>query len=159
MIGIVLLLDVLEHIKEDCIVQFMKDLVAVPLLTKNAYFVITVPAFPHIYSSHDRLLAHYRRFKLSHLKEIVSLSGYKVIEAGYVFFSLYIIRSIRVIFEKTGILSPLKETEASTWRGSNWLTLLLKEMLLFDFIVSKFFSKTGIYIPGLSCYMICQKHA
>src|SRR5512143_752189 len=57
--NLVLLMDVLEHVQEDN--KFLGEIVD-RYLAKDGHLIITVPAFPFLYSRHDAYLAHYRRY-------------------------------------------------------------------------------------------------
>lgn len=62
---LICLFDVLEHIEQDT-----ETLVAIKkLLNKNARLLITVPAYQWLYSTHDKLLHHYRRYSFAQLKQ------------------------------------------------------------------------------------------
>ena len=55
--NIILLMDVLEHVKDD--VSFLKDLQSRTFIDPEAIFIITVPAFQFLFSSHDIFLLHF----------------------------------------------------------------------------------------------------
>lgn len=65
-VRLVLLADVLEHIEED--VAFFRHVAqACPA---GAYFLITVPADPRLWSRHDVVHHHFRRYDLGRLQEV-----------------------------------------------------------------------------------------
>ena len=76
---LICLFDVLEHIADD-----NATLLALkPLLSETGRIVITVPAYPWLYSTHDSFLHHKRRYLASPLgKQCVAL-GFKVIKLSY----------------------------------------------------------------------------
>lgn len=78
---IYLMIDVLEHVESDT--ALLQDYVQ--QAEKNATFIITVPAFQSLWSSHDVYLEHYRRYTLKGLTEVVESSGLEVVSARYVF--------------------------------------------------------------------------
>lgn len=65
-INIFLLMDVLEHIKEDK--NFLKSLIN--KANSGSYFIITVPALQSLWSHHDELSHHYRRYELNTFKDL-----------------------------------------------------------------------------------------
>lgn len=154
-INIVLMLDVLEHIKEDEV--FLKILSSSKLLQKNAIFIITAPAFQGLFSQHDRLLSHYRRYNISQLLAVARKGGIIPIEHGYFFLIGLLYRGFRITLEKRFRSCVSRNTDVSKWKGLSLINFLLKHVLLLDFCISRFTNKFGIIIPGLSCYMICQR--
>ena len=76
---LIVLLDVLEHIKEDT-----KSLAKLSTkLSKTGRLLITVPAMPWLWSDHDEQHHHHRRYTRSTLKAIVIKSGLQIVQIGY----------------------------------------------------------------------------
>jgi SAM-dependent methyltransferase len=76
---LVVVLDVLEHIDDD-----ESALMAlVPLLKPNGHLIITVPAFPFLWSSHDLMHHHRRRYFLSEVENKFRRSGLEILYASY----------------------------------------------------------------------------
>jgi 2-polyprenyl-3-methyl-5-hydroxy-6-metoxy-1,4-benzoquinol methylase len=63
---IVLLMDVLEHLRDDFFVA--SELVAA--MAPGAMLIVTVPADPALWSSHDIAFAHYRRYTRVRLQQL-----------------------------------------------------------------------------------------
>jgi predicted TPR repeat methyltransferase len=78
---LVLLMDVLEHVDDD--VQLLSTYV--DKAPSGAYFAITVPAFPFLWSSHDVFLEHKRRYTKESLIRVVERSGLVVDTCCYFF--------------------------------------------------------------------------
>lgn len=78
---VVLLMDVLEHVDDDVALlrQYTHG------LASGASVMITVPAFPFLWSRHDVFLEHRRRYTLSTLCPIVEQAGLKVLNVSYGF--------------------------------------------------------------------------
>lgn len=153
-VNLVLLLDVIEHIEHD--IEFLSSLKNYPFIKKDAWVIITVPAYQSLFCSHDRFLGHYRRYTNKMLEEHVRAAGYIPREAGYFFSSLLLPRYLQVRKEKKK--GPDKETTGLVeWSGSPFKTALLKNILLFDFEMSRAAGLFGFRLPGLSNYMICQR--
>lgn len=63
---VILALDVLEHLENDrVILRYLNENLKV-----NGIAIITVPAHPWLFSEHDRVCGHYRRYTRKHLKEL-----------------------------------------------------------------------------------------
>jgi SAM-dependent methyltransferase len=78
---LVLMLDVLEHIEAD-----QESLRAVyDLLEPGGYYLLTVPALPALWSQHDLVNCHYRRYTLKSLHERIERAGFEHVEAHYFF--------------------------------------------------------------------------
>jgi SAM-dependent methyltransferase len=72
-------LNVLEHIEDDA--AACRTLAS--RLRSGGVLLIYVPAFQSLYSSMDRKVGHYRRYRLQPLKQMVLASGLRVREARY----------------------------------------------------------------------------
>ncbi|CAD5951750.1 hypothetical protein PCC9214_02599 [Planktothrix tepida] len=82
---LIVLLDVLEHLQED-----QASLQALSTKLKpSGYLLITVPAFPWLWTKRDELLHHKRRYTLENLRFIVSSAGYKINTVNYFNFILF----------------------------------------------------------------------
>lgn len=147
----VLLLDVLEHClsESDLLQQLSSD-----NLTDSPLFFITVPAFQQLFSSHDKLLGHHRRYTLKSLNVLCNKNRLDVISSGYFFISLLAIRSIQLFLEKLGIRTPSKSID--NWTGNHVTTKLISSILWVDFLIGRVFLNIGIRLPGLSAYCICR---
>ncbi|MFW5657562.1 MAG: class I SAM-dependent methyltransferase [Bacteroidota bacterium] len=151
---LVFLLDVIEHIDDD--EDFLKQLLAQPYITEDTHIVITVPAFQKLYTSHDDILGHYRRYNIKSLLEVIDRAGLKCKLQGYFFASLALARAMEVVSEKM-LRTKKQHTDVGTWDKGRGLTRMVYSILMFDFYVSRFFRILGIRLPGLSNYAICQK--
>ena len=81
---LILLLDVLEHIDEPA------DLVrtAMGRLSERGYLLATTPAFQFLWTSHDVLNHHVKRYTARGLRQTLERGGLSVIETRYLFPSL-----------------------------------------------------------------------
>ena len=70
----VLLLDVMEHMEDP--VQLLKN--AAETLSDDGGIIITVPAYPMLYSDWDRKLGHFRRYTKSQFRKHAEQAGLKV---------------------------------------------------------------------------------
>ena len=143
-----LCMDVLEHLENEKIV--LDQIIKEPLEKNPAFYFFSVPAFQSVFSNHDVLLGHYRRYTVSQLKELCLRHGLTVIDSGYFFFSLLIGRW----FEKK--LLKKKDYSIDNWGGGPAKTTVINFILTIDFKISNALKKAGIRLPGLSCYCICR---
>lgn len=79
--GLVLLMDVLEHVDDD---SGLLGLWA-GRVPEGALFAVTVPAFSFLWSGHDVFLEHKRRYTLRELEKTVRGSGLEVLGGCYYF--------------------------------------------------------------------------
>ena len=149
----ILLLDVLEHCENDN--ELLQSIIKSDLVSPETLFIITVPAFPFLFSKHDQNLAHYRRYTRKQLVSICRQNKLNIISCNYFFFSLFLIRLFQFIFEKAGLYSP--KNSLGAWNKGVFLSNIFSSILWLDFQVNYLLSKTGLRLPGLSCYCICKK--
>ncbi|MFY8160822.1 MAG: class I SAM-dependent methyltransferase [Candidatus Kapaibacteriota bacterium] len=67
-------LDVIEHIEDDK--AAIKDIY--DLLPQNGYFVTTVPAYQWLWSEHDKIHMHYRRYTKNEYVELLKSQGFHI---------------------------------------------------------------------------------
>lgn len=76
---LVTFLDVLEHVEDDRgALQ-----AAHRILGEGGKLLITVPAFPSLWSPLDVMLHHKRRYTLKQLKEVVASAGFRILHVTY----------------------------------------------------------------------------
>ncbi|HVK96859.1 MAG TPA: methyltransferase domain-containing protein, partial [Flavisolibacter sp.] len=112
-IDVVLLMDVLEHIEMPA--NLLRELNKI--IKKETVYFITVPAFQSLFTEHDVLLGHYRRYNFHQLEQLLLKDALQIIDGGYFFTSLLIFRVFQKIFK-------LKMTEDGlyNWKGGDLLT-------------------------------------
>lgn len=139
-----LCMDVLEHLENESeILNYLQ--------TGNNYYFFAVPAFQKLFSSHDVLLGHYRRYTLTQLKNLLSKNQFYIQDKGYYFTSLLLFRWMDKLLKKH------KDASIDNWTGSKTKGFIINTILKTDFIVSLLLKKVGIIIPGLSTYCLCKK--
>lgn len=99
---LVVLLDVLEHVEDD--VASLRALKT--KLAPGGRVLLTVPALPWLWSAHDDLHHHFRRYTETTLRQRAEAAGLRVLAAGY-FNSLLLplVVSVRVAKKALGIHS------------------------------------------------------
>lgn len=98
--GLVLMLDVLEHLAEP--VAAMKC--AKGLLAPGGRLVLTVPAFPVLWTSHDVHNHHLRRYRWRPLEEEVRTAGLEVEFMRYFFHWMFPVKLAQSTGERIGLL-------------------------------------------------------
>lgn len=73
------ILDVLEHIEDD--LSSLRSLKT--LLTPKGYMLLTVPAFPFLWSQHDTEHHHKRRYRATALERLIRKAGLKIKHLTY----------------------------------------------------------------------------
>jgi trans-aconitate methyltransferase len=154
---LILLLDVIEHIQDD--IGFLNSLSNNKAIGNKTFIAITVPAFQSLFSSHDHLLGHYRRYTNKTLSTAIRKANFEELNMGYFFFSLTIIRIIQFIKEKISKPDLIKKnTDLVDWNKGLHTTNFIKYILILDFRIYKFIKAlTGLSLIGLSNYVICKK--
>jgi SAM-dependent methyltransferase len=150
---IILLLDVIEHIGDDT--SFLSNLLKTPYLSENTHILITVPAWPGLFSSHDSMLKHYRRYTGKSLLRTLRLSGFQSLECGYFFFVLLFPRIFRLYLEKLRLVKSSVHG-IGRWQRNVMLTGIILCILQADNLICRMFLSMGIRLPGLSLYSVCK---
>ncbi|MBF0553531.1 MAG: methyltransferase domain-containing protein [Nitrospirae bacterium] len=152
---IILMLDVLEHEKND------KELLAMMVnehMKKNGMLLLKVPAFQFLFGDYDILYKHYRRYRLGEVVDLAKNCNLKIIASGYLFFSLLILRFISSIAHR--LLSPGKKQQfkrLGTWNKGWFITSLIETLLVYENKFILFLSRNNIKLPGLSAWVLCEK--
>lgn len=122
---LIVMLDVLEHIEDD--VTTLE--VVRPLLANSGWLVITVPAFPFLWSPHDIRLHHYRRYTKESLRSRLEAAGYALRYLGFfnaIFFP--VVASIRLVKKVLNQEAAPSEAPAELKRPSRPLNALLSHI-------------------------------
>lgn len=90
--------DVLEHVENDA--QFLRD--AHDLLKKNGRIILTVPAFPSLWSEHDVISKHFRRYRRVPLIQLLEAAGFTVRYTSHWNMLLFFPAVLLHMFGKTG---------------------------------------------------------
>jgi hypothetical protein len=98
--------DVLEHIEEDS-----ETLIALKkLLTKDGCILITVPAYQWLWSKHDEILHHKRRYSLHELSKKIMAANLQKVKISY--FNTILFPLVAIIRIKDRLLG--RETSSGT---------------------------------------------
>ncbi len=93
---IIIASDVLEHIKDDekALSEWKR------ILKDEGKLILFVPAFNFLWSNHDNINRHFRRYSKKELIKIVKESGFGIIKASYWNFFVFLPSSFIKIFKK-----------------------------------------------------------
>jgi SAM-dependent methyltransferase len=145
---LVVLLDVLEHLDDE--IACLKALSGT--MAEGAYCIITVPAFPFLWSDHDREHHHRRRYRMRSLKEVFERSGFQMRYGTYFNFWLFgVIAGIRLFAR----VLPKRRTGADMTMPSPFINRTLNRIFTSEeHLIGKF------RLPfGLSLLAVIQKKA
>ncbi len=128
----VLMIDVIEHVDDD--VALMRDYVerAAP----GTRFLISVPAFQFLWSSHDEFLDHRRRYNLASLRRSVESAGLQPVQMRYFFGLLFpAAAAMRLVDNKTDTDSAESQLKSAPgWLNASLVAVHdLERMALFPF--------------------------
>lgn len=84
--SLILMLDVLEHLAEP--VAALRN--AISLLQPGGSLLITVPAFPALWTSHDELNYHFARYTKASFNAVAEKAGMRTAESRYLFYWLFL---------------------------------------------------------------------
>lgn len=83
--SLVLMIDVIEHVDDD--VALISDYAR--MAPAGAKFLVSVPAFSFLWSSHDEFLEHRRRYTIESLERSITAAGLRPITSRYFFGMLF----------------------------------------------------------------------
>jgi 2-polyprenyl-3-methyl-5-hydroxy-6-metoxy-1,4-benzoquinol methylase len=148
---IVLALDVREHIEGD--EPFLADVI-VPSLADGGIGLLSVPAHPRLFSDHDRMLEHARRYRPRAFQQLVA-RHLEVVAAGSLFASLVPLRVLDVVRQRFG--RPGEQHGVGAWRGGPTLTRALTASLDADAALGRWTARIGLPMPGLSTWVVARR--
>ncbi|HVH47832.1 MAG TPA: methyltransferase domain-containing protein [Labilithrix sp.] len=155
---LILMLDVIEHVQDD--VEFVTNIVET-CLAPNGLVLVSVPAWQPLFSRHDVLLRHYRRYAPGQCDRVLRDSGLEITNRGGLFHSLVLPRMVAVVRERAeeavGKAKPLSESAAGTWRGGRVVTSVVDAALRGDNALSHVAARVGLNLPGLSYWALARK--
>jgi hypothetical protein len=148
----VLMLDVIEHVEDDA--DFVAGAVS-DLLADGGMMLLSVPAYQRLFSSHDRVLRHFRRYSPAACRRVLQRAGLEVVVHGGLFLSLLPVRVAQVLRERVRPPSSLP-SGIGDWRGGGAVTTALTRALVTDGRLSLLLGERGLVVPGLSYWALCR---
>ncbi len=154
-IGLVFLLDVLEHVENEKV--FLNNVSS--LLQKKGRMIITVPAYQCLFGEHDIFLKHFRRYDKKGLIRVLVDNDFVVEKIFYFYTSLLLVKGSGKLLSRCGIEREYNNS-VSSWKysRSHIVTRSLVFLLNLDFFLNRFLHSTfKISLPGLSLCAIVKK--
>jgi SAM-dependent methyltransferase len=156
---LVLMLDVIEHVKDDA--GFLRDVIG--RLRPGGTAVVSVPAWSWLYGPHDVRLGHLRRYSPTGARRLLSAAGLKVEEAGGLFHSLLPARAAALLGGRLrrligkGAQAGDAAADLGNWDGGATITRILDRSLRLEGWFSRRVAALGVEWPGLSWWARCRK--
>jgi SAM-dependent methyltransferase len=148
---LVMAMDVAEHVEDDH--AFVRSLVE-RQLAPDGLLLVSVPAWPALYSEHDRFLKHVRRYTPATARALLEGAGLELVRAGGLFHSLLVPRAAQAVL---GRWRAERTAHLGEWRGSAAATTLVHSVLSIEGRGSLFVSRMGWELPGLSWWALCKR--
>lgn len=148
------LLDVLEHVEDD--EGFLQPLIRARL-RPGGCVLFSVPAWPRLFSDHDRTLRHFRRYTPRAASALLGRAGLDVVRHGGLFHSLLPVRMAQVAAERFRRRSAAAAPPPLEWRGGSVTGKAVERWLELDAALSRLTSQRGIALPGLTWWAVCRK--
>jgi len=130
---LVVALDVFEHIENDE-VAFRESF---RILKKGGYLLLTVPAYQFLWSEHDEVLDHKRRYTASVMRSKAKKAGFEIVKISYLITFLFPI----VVLYRVGKKLVTKKGKEKTsyvivpeWLNNFFIVLLRFESTLLRYI-------------------------
>jgi len=160
--GLVLMLDVLEHVDDDR--GALRDTVS-SFLAPGGWLLVSVPAGELLFSRHDELLGHKRRYTPARLRALVEDAGLAIVERGELFSSLLAPRALAKLGElglgrRHGKVSPVPsniETSLGTWQRGPLVTSLVTAALSVDARCCRLATRLRLPWAGLSTWVLARR--
>jgi SAM-dependent methyltransferase len=111
---LVLLLDVLEHFPDPA--NRLRR--AIELLVPGGAVVVTVPAFPALWTSHDELNRHFIRFTARSLSSVASEAGARVESCAYFFHWMFPLKLAAHLKESMRPVTPQPPRIPPRWMNN-----------------------------------------
>lgn len=148
---VVLALDVLEHVEDDA--TFLGGVVRDRLADGGA-LLLSVPAWPRLYSAHDAALRHVQRYTPRAARRVLEGAGLRIVRGGGLFHSLLLPRLLQKTFARPG---PQEFVGVGAWNAPGWVSGLVGTALALDGAASSLFASLRWEVPGLSWWALCRK--
>ena len=150
---VILLLDVLEHVGDD--IGFVRVLVEQQLATRGLVLV-SVPAWPALWTSHDVALGHHRRYTPQQARTVLESAGLRILREGSVFSTLPLPRAIAVLRDRLSPPDHAALAPHSAWSAPSAVTHAVGAVLAADVALARFAARHELVIPGLSWWALCE---
>jgi SAM-dependent methyltransferase len=136
--------DVLEHINDDNLA--LKEMRRI--LKDNGRIIVTVPCFRSLWSKHDELVMHQRRYLQKELNLKILNNNFKIVESYYfnflLFMPIYFYHKINKIFKVN--------QDSNIKFNNNFLNIIFKFIFNLDIKLARFLKPQF----GVSCITVCS---
>jgi SAM-dependent methyltransferase len=156
---VVLLLDVLEHSVND--EATLHDALST-CLRPGGWLLLSAPAHPMLFSRHDELLGHKRRYSPAALLALAKKEDLVIVEHGQLFSSLLGPRVLAKLGEALGarwtpVTDPSHiETALGRWNHGALVTAAVEAALALDASLARALARRRLHVPGLSTWVLGQ---
>lgn len=141
---LVCLFDVLEHVEQD--VNAL--MVVAKLLKPGGRLLIAVPAYTWLWSEHDTLHHHYRRYTAARLQSGLEAAGLAVLRIGY--FNTLLFPLIALV--RMAVRLARRASSSDAKMPAPWVNTLLKTIFgLEKRVVGKALFPVGTSVLALAC--------
>jgi 2-polyprenyl-3-methyl-5-hydroxy-6-metoxy-1,4-benzoquinol methylase len=142
---LVCIFDVLEHITEDTeTLLFIKN-----HMQDSGSILITVPAYQWLWSNHDVMNHHKRRYTKRELLTLLQIAGYEIVFASYFNSILFPVALIK----RLGMKTKINRTTTELPEVSGMLNVLLRSVFSMEATIINFFKLPA----GLSIIVAAKK--
>jgi SAM-dependent methyltransferase len=156
---LVLLLDVLEHASDDA--ALLAESIS-RAAQPGGWLLLSAPAHPLLFSHHDRLLGHRRRYTPARLRALASDGGLKLVTHGQLFTSLLLPRALARLGETawgppTTPVPGRIVTALGSWHHGPMLTSAVTQLLALDAAGCRLAARLRLPLPGLSTWVLARR--
>ena len=141
------MLDVIEHIEDDLAVAKQ----AYDILPDGGCLVLSVPAYQWLWSRHDEIHMHYRRYTKAGIKNVLKKAGFEIEFSSYMNFFLFPAAVIKRFIDK--ITGADKKHDAPVDEVSAMMNKIFTKLFLFEGKLLKLFR----FPVGVSVLIIARK--
>lgn len=143
--------DVIEHIEEDG--QVMEQINKA--LNSRGWLVMSVPQYQWLWSSHDELSGHKRRYSRKSIKELVNNADFEIVSITSFLFTAFPLMLLARRSRARGFTS--ESSQFSEVSGME-LPAILNRILYFFTWMDSMLIKSGLSLPfGGSLLVLCRK--
>lgn len=147
---LVLALDVAEHVEDDlAFVGALRERVA-----PSGALLFTVPAWPALYSDHDRALGHHRRYSHAAARSLLERAGFRIVDDGGFFHSLIAPRAISLVTERLRPSRNVPAAPETAWGLGERAAVGVAGVLGLEGVITRALGGFGVKIPGLSYFAL-----
>jgi SAM-dependent methyltransferase len=141
--SLVLMMDVIEHVDDDCALLHRYA----ALVPSGAAFLITVPAFQFLWSSHDVFLQHRRRYTIDQLENTVRTAGLSVVRSCYFFGMVFPLAAAVRLADR---FRPRQASSSHLRRHSKLVNALLLALCRIDLALFRWNRLAGLTVMCLA---------